>query len=65
MSLPDVPSRPEIVLLVLGYLSISQAEHLPDGAEILGYVTGFFLFVLIPLLILDDVEPRSKANGSK
>ncbi|MFH5798658.1 hypothetical protein [Haladaptatus sp. CMAA 1911] len=65
MSLQDVPSRPEIVLLALGYLSISQAEHLPDGAEILGYVTGFLLLALIPLLILDDAESRSEANGSK
>ncbi|WP_231183327.1 hypothetical protein [Haladaptatus sp. DYF46] len=65
MSLPDIPSRPEIILLALGYLSISQAEHLPDGAEIIGYITGFFLLVLIPLLILDDTESHSEANSLK
>jgi hypothetical protein len=43
VSLPDVPSQPDIAHLVLGYLSIPQTEHLPDGASILGYVTGFFL----------------------
>lgn len=63
--IPDIPSRPEIILLVLGYLSISQAEHLPDGATIIGYVTGFLLLVLIPLLILDDTESRSEASRSK
>jgi hypothetical protein len=65
MSPPDIPSRPEIILLVLGYLSISQAHILPDGTAVLGYATGFFLLVLIPLLILNETESRSGASSSK
>ncbi|EFW92394.1 hypothetical protein ZOD2009_08803 [Haladaptatus paucihalophilus DX253] len=65
MPTSDVPSRPEIILLVFGYLSISQAHVLPDGAAVLGYATGFFLFVLIPLLILDETDSRSESSSSK
>ncbi|WP_082837638.1 hypothetical protein [Haladaptatus sp. R4] len=61
----EVPSRPEPLLLVLGYLCISQAHVLPDGFALLGYVIGFFLIVLIPLSILENADSRSDASSAK
>ncbi len=60
----EVPSRPEPLLLVFGYLCISQAHVLPDGVALAGYTLGFFLLVLIPVSIL-DASSRSESSSSK
>ncbi|WP_076429018.1 hypothetical protein [Haladaptatus litoreus] len=61
----DIPPHPEITLIVLGYLAIAQAEHLPDGFSLVGYVLGFFLLVLIPLLALDGGNSTPTASRAK
>lgn len=55
--------RLEVTLLVLSYLAIAQAHHLPNGLTLLSYVTGFFFLVLIPLLALDDASVSSTGRA--
>ncbi|WP_049971962.1 hypothetical protein [Haladaptatus cibarius] len=61
----DIPPHPEITVIVFGYLAIAQAEHLPDGLSLVGYVLGFFLLVLIPLFALDDEYSIPMASRTK
>ena len=61
----NTPTHPEISLLVLGYVAVAQAQYLPDGLSLVGYVLGFLLLVLIPLFALDDPDSASSASRTK
>ncbi|WP_458205093.1 hypothetical protein [Haladaptatus sp. NG-SE-30] len=62
MSALLAPSRIDVTLLLLAYLVVAQAQHLPDGAALVGYVTGFLLIVLIPLLALDETRTSTTSK---
>ncbi|MFB9804088.1 hypothetical protein ACFFQF_00675 [Haladaptatus pallidirubidus] len=65
MASTNIPPHPQITLIVLGYLVVAQAENLPDGFSVVGYVLGFLLLVLIPLLALGDGDSAPTASRAK